>query len=118
MTVDVAGDTSQGGVSKSWPSWEVAARAVEEWAALQVGLLVARGRVPCRVSAEPEWWWASRATPAEAARQDQARVACSWCLVLRECAAYALAAREPEGVWGGMSPAERRARRSSGRCRS
>ena len=33
---------------------------------------------------------------------------CARCPVLAECAAYALAAGEPYGVWGGFTVAERR----------
>ncbi|MEP7738304.1 WhiB family transcriptional regulator [Nocardioides sp. 31GB23] len=65
-----------------------------------------RRQVPC--VEDPGAWSASRKTPAEAARQDEAREACGWCPVLELCRAYAVAAREPVGVWGGLNERERR----------
>jgi len=45
-----------------------------------------------------------------AARENRAELAksiCRRCPVLDECATHALAAREPYGVWGGMSEEDR-----------
>lgn len=36
-----------------------------------------------------------------------AQALCEGCHVIEECAAYALAAREPYGVWGGTTPGDR-----------
>lgn len=36
-----------------------------------------------------------------------ARELCAGCHVIEECKAYAMAAREPYGVWGGTTPGER-----------
>jgi hypothetical protein len=36
-------------------------------------------------------------------------VRCGPCPARAECREYALAAREPHGVWGGLTPADRRA---------
>ncbi|MFM1917647.1 MAG: hypothetical protein RJB01_1162 [Actinomycetota bacterium] len=47
--------------------------------------------------------------PARAARQAKAKAVCATCPVIAECAAHALAVREPYGVWGGMSEEEREA---------
>jgi WhiB family redox-sensing transcriptional regulator len=40
-------------------------------------------------------------------RETQAKTMCGTCPVRAECAAHALAVREPYGVWGGFSEAER-----------
>jgi WhiB family transcriptional regulator, redox-sensing transcriptional regulator len=40
-------------------------------------------------------------------REAKAKVVCTTCPVRAECAAHALAVREPYGVWGGFSEAER-----------
>jgi WhiB family transcriptional regulator, redox-sensing transcriptional regulator len=45
--------------------------------------------------------------PARAAREELAKKVCRSCPVLEECRAHALAVREPYGVWGGLSAAER-----------
>ena len=42
------------------------------------------------------------------AREQQAKAICANCPVREPCLAYALRIREPHGVWGGMSEAERR----------
>ncbi|WP_037608916.1 WhiB family transcriptional regulator [Streptacidiphilus rugosus] len=42
------------------------------------------------------------------AREDAAKRVCAGCPVLEPCRAYALASREPYGVWGGLSAVERR----------
>lgn len=41
-------------------------------------------------------------------REKDAAVACMRCAVVAECGIYALVAREPLGVWGGMTSTERR----------
>lgn len=43
-------------------------------------------------------------------REDRAKEVCSGCVVRSECLEYALATREPYGIWGGMTELERRAR--------
>lgn len=47
--------------------------------------------------------------PARAARESAAKAICGRCPVLNECAAHALAVREPYGVWGGLSEDDREA---------
>ena len=47
--------------------------------------------------------------PARARRQAAAKAVCATCPVLQQCRAHALAAREPYGVWGGLSEHEREA---------
>jgi WhiB family redox-sensing transcriptional regulator len=45
--------------------------------------------------------------PRRVAREAAAKAVCARCPVIRECAAHALRAREPYGVWGGLSETER-----------
>ena len=40
-------------------------------------------------------------------RERAAKAVCVTCPVQDECAAYAIANREPHGVWGGLSEGER-----------
>ena len=50
---------------------------------------------------------ASERDPAKGRRIAQAKAVCNTCPVLTECRTHALQAREPYGIWGGMSEAER-----------
>ncbi|HMA46917.1 MAG TPA: WhiB family transcriptional regulator [Frankiaceae bacterium] len=45
--------------------------------------------------------------PARAAREAAAKAVCARCPVIGLCRDHALAAREPYGVWGGLSESER-----------
>ena len=47
--------------------------------------------------------------PSRIRRERQAKAVCSRCPVVEQCLEWALAAREPYGVWGGMSTDEREA---------
>jgi WhiB family redox-sensing transcriptional regulator len=47
--------------------------------------------------------------PARANREAAAKAVCAACPVKVQCAAHALAVREPYGVWGGLSEDEREA---------
>jgi WhiB family transcriptional regulator, redox-sensing transcriptional regulator len=50
-------------------------------------------------------------TPAERrGREESAKGICLACAVRQECLDYALATREPYGIWGGLTEIERRAR--------
>ena len=42
-------------------------------------------------------------------REEQAKAICATCAVREPCLGYALRIREPHGIWGGLSEAERRA---------
>lgn len=42
-------------------------------------------------------------------REDKAKTACASCSVQKECLDYALAMREPYGIWGGLTEVERKA---------
>jgi WhiB family redox-sensing transcriptional regulator len=45
--------------------------------------------------------------PSRSRRELQAKAVCRSCAVIESCLRWALAAREPYGVWGGTSPEER-----------
>ncbi|HEY2297274.1 MAG TPA: WhiB family transcriptional regulator [Jatrophihabitans sp.] len=45
--------------------------------------------------------------PSRARRERQAKAICATCPVIANCRQWALAAREPYGVWGGLSAEER-----------
>jgi WhiB family transcriptional regulator, redox-sensing transcriptional regulator len=45
--------------------------------------------------------------PSRSARETAAKQVCARCPVVELCRAHALSAREPYGVWGGMSESER-----------
>lgn len=47
--------------------------------------------------------------PRRANRETAAKTVCGRCPVLDMCRMHALAAREPYGIWGGMSESEREA---------
>ena len=50
-------------------------------------------------------------TPAQRrVREEKAKRVCRACEVRRECLEYALATREPYGIWGGLNEIERKAR--------
>lgn len=42
-----------------------------------------------------------------------AKAVCARCPLVAQCRDWALASAEPEGIWGGMTPAERRVARRS-----
>ena len=41
-------------------------------------------------------------------REVRAKAICSTCAVKKECLEYAVAIREPHGIWGGLNELERR----------
>lgn len=86
------------------PEWPVPAAAVVEWLNLQAAVLQLEGRPVC--ARDPEAWFASGASGASLVAE--AVAACGWCPVRVECLAYAVAAVERQGVWGGSTPEERR----------
>ncbi len=45
--------------------------------------------------------------PSRSRRENEAKAICHSCPVRAECAAHALRVREPYGVWGGLSEADR-----------
>ena len=55
-------------------------------------------------------------SPAERrSREENAKLVCATCGVRRECLDYALDARAPYGIWGGLTELERKARLRSAR---
>lgn len=42
------------------------------------------------------------------AREEKAKKICEQCRVQRDCLDFALRVREPHGIWGGLTEAERR----------
>lgn len=67
------------------------------------------GLAACRQpGVDPEWFFPiGEAGPAlwEVAK---AKAVCARCAVARECLAWALRVGEPDGIWGGTTPGERR----------
>ena len=45
--------------------------------------------------------------PSRSGREAAAKAVCATCPVIAQCRAHALAAREPYGVWGGLSEPDR-----------
>ena len=82
--------------------------AVAEWLELNQALADA-GTVPCTTDDAGDWWPDGHATRAAAARR--ALAGCRRCAVAAACLAYALAADERFGIWGGTLPEQRRAMR-------
>lgn len=76
--------------------------AIGEWRAL-ADALSERGPAPCEGGILPLDAWHATGE----GEIDLARVACGLCPVRPECGAYALAAPERLGVWGGLTAAER-----------
>lgn len=67
-----------------------------------------RQRARCR-DEDPELFFPVGTTgPAVDAQVASARAVCRACPVRRDCLAWALAAGEPAGVWGGLTADERR----------
>lgn len=65
-------------------------------------MLHLEGPAPCEEGAPDAWW-------PDGGRNPDPLVArcCAGCPARVECLTYALAADEREGVWGGLTPAER-----------
>jgi WhiB family redox-sensing transcriptional regulator len=69
-------------------------------------------RAACR-SADPELFFPVSAAGPSRAETAAAKAVCAGCEVRRECLDFALATRQPYGVWGGTSPEERQVLRTS-----
>lgn len=64
---------------------------------------------PCQTS-DPDAWFGA-VDPLETfhtATYKEAKKLCGMCPVQDTCLAYAMEANEPEGVWGGLTPDERK----------
>lgn len=69
-----------------------------------------RDAAACRDEKEnPEDWFPIGVTPAAKAQERHAKAVCWSCPALQACGQWALQTRQPFGVWGGLSEAERRA---------
>lgn len=82
-------------------AWRVPVVAAGAWAAL-LGALEVLGVEPWCANDRERWF---SPTPGEVA---EAVATCLVCPVLAECRAYAMAADERHGVWGGLTEGERR----------
>jgi len=60
----------------------------------------------CRF-ADPELFFPVSATGRSIDQVALAKSVCAECIVRRQCLEFALATREPHGVWGGMTEEER-----------
>ena len=87
---------------------QVPVTARDAWSRLRM-LLDEGGPVPCQLG-PPEAWWPDARTP-RALTLHIAVPGCRRCPVTDACLAYALAADERFGVWGGTLPEQRRAMR-------
>jgi WhiB family redox-sensing transcriptional regulator len=61
----------------------------------------------CRGNPEPFFHPYGEREPSRSRREAAAKAVCATCPVLVRCREHALAAREPYGVWGGLSEEER-----------
>ena len=63
--------------------------------------------IPCRMA--PDMWWSH-----DRNEQAEAKRACNeLCPLRQQCLTYAMAAKESEGIWGGLDYEERKARNRS-----
>lgn len=93
-------------VHAEFAAWLLPPEARNEWLTL-AAVLAESGPVSCETS-DPAAWWPDRKglnSPETLA----AVSGCRRCPAQDACLAYAVAADEPEGIWGGTLPAERRA---------
>jgi hypothetical protein len=93
---DVADTTQLNSTALGVPS-----DAQDQWRALATALRE-RGPAACDGALDADAWW-----PAKLDDCSTALDLCRICPVRPECAAYAVAARERAGIWGGLSPEER-----------
>lgn len=80
-------------------------KPTEAYLQLQIAIESAPEIPPCQVS-DPEAWFPVY-EQGENSDYRQAKKLCAICPVKNECLRYALAADEPFGVWGGLTPKER-----------
>lgn len=77
-------------------------------------------RGACRTYGQPDLWFTVGIDRvAQLDRQEAKRVCLTECPVLAECRAYALAVREPDGIWGGLDEQDRQdvyVGRTNGAC--
>lgn len=73
----------------------------------QSGLWEWQLHAACRGNPAPFFHPYGEREPSRSRRQQAAKAVCATCPVLPACRRHALAAREPYGVWGGLSEEER-----------
>lgn len=81
-------------------TFQVPDHAQAAWNLLHARIL-ATGPTPCAGPDRNDWLGTAQ-------QQARAARACFDCPVLEACTHYAITAPEPEGVWGGLTPAERK----------
>ena len=72
-------------------------------------------RAACR-STDPELFFPVSGAGPSVAQIAEAKTVCARCEVRGECLAFALATRQPYGIWGGTSPEERTVLRTKARA--
>lgn len=82
-------------------SFGVPEHARSAWEQMHAQILET-GPTPCAEPSVRDTWTGS------AAEQETAARLCLDCPVMQACAHYAVTAPEPSGIWGGMTPAERK----------
>lgn len=86
-------------------AWLIPPEALTEWLTLARAVDALGDTVPCRTG-DPDAWWPDK--KALDSPDTQGAIASCWsCGARGACLAYAEAAGEREGVWGGLLPAER-----------
>lgn len=73
-----------------------------------------RDNASCR-DQDPELFFSVGEGASARAQDDEAKSVCDRCPVVAECLDWAIDAGVDDGIWGAMTPAERRAFKKSGR---
>jgi WhiB family redox-sensing transcriptional regulator len=79
---------------------------MREWFQLNDAIDALAGQIPCRQA--PDLFFPEGGTGTAAMDAKLAKKACESCPVLTMCATYAIRHREEDGIWGGMSPNDRK----------
>ena len=64
-------------------------------------------RAECRAHPDPDMWFRAEQPSGTTREKEAVAYVCSTCAVMAECVDYAIAI-DAEGVWGGLTSAERR----------
>lgn len=88
--------------------------AKDRWDELMDAIDAAPIVVPCQ-NTDPELWFGDEDMSNARATYNIARKLCAVCPVKDLCLSYALTQDEPHGMWGGLSPDERKRIRRKGR---
>ncbi len=76
-----------------------------------------RRRAACRMTGSDLFFPVGERDEAAVAQTAAAKQVCARCRVRLHCLTYALVANPEDGIWGGLSPSERRALRRARRAR-